>query len=168
MIDNVNHPKHYNGHPGGIECIDVIRHYVCDIANAIKYSWRAGLKDEQGKDEADKEVEDLRKALWYIEDYRRVIPGLWPGQFESDAAMEIIVAEVTGWRIAQIAGGAKEHDMCVAMSGLLKMGIIHEGLVFISRDWECLIEAATSSINRRIEHILSHQIKNNNNEQLFL
>ena len=42
-MEHVNHPKHYNSHSNGIECIDIIRNYVCDIANAIKYLWRAGL-----------------------------------------------------------------------------------------------------------------------------
>ena len=67
-MEHVNHPKHYNSHPNGIECIDIIRHYVCDIANAIKYLWRAGLKQEEGVSDRQKEIEDLRKAIWYIED----------------------------------------------------------------------------------------------------
>ena len=71
MANNqVNHPKHYNQHPAGIECISIIRNYTCDIANALKYLWRAGLKFEMGKDDVVKEVEDLKKALWYIEDYQ--------------------------------------------------------------------------------------------------
>ena len=52
----VNHPAHYNQHPAGIECIDIIRHYTCDIANAIKYLWRAGLKPEMGKQDAEKKI----------------------------------------------------------------------------------------------------------------
>ena len=67
--EQVNHPKHYNSHPNGIECIYIIRHYTCDIANAIKYLWRAGLKPDMGKEDAEKEIEDLKKALWYINDY---------------------------------------------------------------------------------------------------
>ena len=59
-MEHVNHPQHYNSHPNGIECIDIIRHYVCDIANAIKYLWRAGLKVELGMEDAEKEIEDLR------------------------------------------------------------------------------------------------------------
>ena len=55
-MEHVNHPKHYNSHPNGIECIDIIRHYVCDIANAIKYLWRAGLKAELGMEDAEKDV----------------------------------------------------------------------------------------------------------------
>lgn len=62
MIDNVNHPKHYTGHPSGIECIEITRHHDFAVGNAIKYLWRAGLKD------SDNEIQDLQKAVWYIQD----------------------------------------------------------------------------------------------------
>lgn len=61
--DLVNHPPHYTA--GGIECIDALAaatkgleglEAVC-TANAIKYLWRWKLKNG---------VEDLRKAVWYI------------------------------------------------------------------------------------------------------
>ena len=68
MENRVNHPDYYNSHPSGIECIDIIRHYCFDIGNAIKYLWRAGLKKEIGLDEKQKEIEDLKKAIWYIND----------------------------------------------------------------------------------------------------
>ena len=32
----VDHPKHYNMHPSGIECIDVIRPMSFNIGTAIK------------------------------------------------------------------------------------------------------------------------------------
>lgn len=56
--EKVNHPKHYNEHPAGIECIDVVEHFNFNIGNAIKYLWRAGLKGNQ--------EEDLKKAAWYV------------------------------------------------------------------------------------------------------
>ena len=59
MNDPVNHPKHYTAHPSGGECIEVTEHMNFCVGNAIKYLWRAGLKGEQ--------VEDLRKARWYID-----------------------------------------------------------------------------------------------------
>jgi hypothetical protein len=59
MNDNVNHPKHYTNHPSGVECIEITEHMNFCIGNAVKYLWRAGLKGEQ--------VEDLRKARWYID-----------------------------------------------------------------------------------------------------
>lgn len=55
--DPVN-PPHYRSHPSGIECITIAEHFGYSIGNAIKYLWRAGLKDNA--------VEDLRKAHWYI------------------------------------------------------------------------------------------------------
>jgi hypothetical protein len=60
MTDNVNHPKHYNSHPSGVECIDITKHYDFCLGNAIKYIWRAGIKTESP-------IEDLKKAIWYIE-----------------------------------------------------------------------------------------------------
>lgn len=64
----VDHPLHYNQHPSGIECIEIARHYCFSIGNAIKYLWRAGLKQEVGKSDVAKEIEDLEKAKWYIDD----------------------------------------------------------------------------------------------------
>ena len=59
MNDNVNHPKHYNSHPSGVDCIEITEHMNFCLGNAVKYIWRASLKG--------KEVEDLRKARWYID-----------------------------------------------------------------------------------------------------
>lgn len=58
----VNHPEHYNLHPSGVECIDVVRHHNFNIGSAIKYLWRQGLK------RGETSIKDLRKAVWYIED----------------------------------------------------------------------------------------------------
>lgn len=66
--DAVNHPKHYTSHPSGVECIEITRHYCFSIGNAIKYLWRAGLKAEQGMEDKQKEIQDLEKAIWYIND----------------------------------------------------------------------------------------------------
>lgn len=60
--DPVNHPSHYNSDPSGVECIQITRHRTFNIGNAMKYLWRAGLKDE------DAVIQDLEKAVWYIRD----------------------------------------------------------------------------------------------------
>ena len=57
--DNVNHPKHYTNHPSGVEAIEITEHFNFNKGNAIKYIWRSADKG--------KEVEDLRKARWYID-----------------------------------------------------------------------------------------------------
>lgn len=58
--DNVNHPSHYTS--GNIEVIDFIEDQKLDyhLGNAVKYISRAGKKDPA------KIVEDLQKAVWYI------------------------------------------------------------------------------------------------------
>lgn len=70
--EKVEHPSHYNGIPG-IECIDVVRHMNFNIGNSIKYLWRAGLKNEEGYTNQEKEIEDLKKAIWYINDQIKLI-----------------------------------------------------------------------------------------------
>lgn len=66
--DQVNHPKHYTSDPSGIECIDITRHRNFNIGNAIKYLWRAGLKEDKDRKLIDKQIEDLNKAIWYLVD----------------------------------------------------------------------------------------------------
>ena len=73
--DMVNHPKHYTSHPSGIECIEITRYYCFAIGSAIKYLWRAGLKQEQGMDDKEKEIQDLQKAIWYINDRIKQLKG---------------------------------------------------------------------------------------------
>ena len=59
FTNTVNHPKHYTQHPSGVECIEVTEHMGFCLGNAVKYIWRADLKENA--------IEDLRKAIWYIE-----------------------------------------------------------------------------------------------------
>lgn len=66
QYEHVNHPKHYNDHPSGVECIDIIEHMPFNIGTAMKYLWRAGLKPGQDFDQ------DLKKAIWYIERQRSI------------------------------------------------------------------------------------------------
>ncbi|MCC3607438.1 MAG: DUF3310 domain-containing protein [Microcoleus sp. PH2017_29_MFU_D_A] len=58
MTDAIN-PPHYQDHPSGVECIQITEHMNFCLGNAIKYIWRAGLKNNA--------IEDLRKARWYID-----------------------------------------------------------------------------------------------------
>lgn len=59
MTDMVNHPPHYTSHPSGVETIQITEHMNFCLGNAIKYILRSELKGKQ--------VEDLKKAVWYIE-----------------------------------------------------------------------------------------------------
>lgn len=61
MSDAIN-PGHYSlGFSRGAEVIDITENLTFNRGNAVKYLARAGQKDP------DKEIEDLRKALWYVD-----------------------------------------------------------------------------------------------------
>jgi len=59
MADPVNHPPHYKAHLSGVECIQITEHMGFCLGNAVKYIWRADLKNDA--------IEDLEKAAWYIQ-----------------------------------------------------------------------------------------------------
>ena len=63
MSDAVNHPDHYTD--GGIETIDFIeaKRLPYQLGKAVKYISRAGKKHPE------KTIEDLEKAIWYINRY---------------------------------------------------------------------------------------------------
>ncbi len=64
--DNVNRPAHYAD--SKIEVIDYIEDKKLGfcLGNAVKYISRAGKKKDNGRSVIDKEIEDLQKAIWYI------------------------------------------------------------------------------------------------------
>jgi hypothetical protein len=61
--EQVNHPEHYGGSENTYEAIKVIDAWDLgfSLGNTVKYISRAGKKRK------DKELEDLRKALWYLQ-----------------------------------------------------------------------------------------------------
>ena len=88
MSDNVDHPSHYcDGRK--YEPVEVILDWELDflLGNALKYISRTGRK---GSD--DDAIEDLEKAVWYIQKRIDVLRGKWKrpepskdgGQYRSD------------------------------------------------------------------------------------
>lgn len=59
-VDLVNSPPHYNAYKG-LEVIDLTEQLNFNRGNVVKYVTRAGLKNP------DTELEDLRKAAWYLQ-----------------------------------------------------------------------------------------------------
>jgi len=59
----VNHPQHYGGDTNPYEAIKVIENWGLDfcLGNTVKYISRAGKKSK------DTEIQDLEKALWYLQ-----------------------------------------------------------------------------------------------------
>ena len=68
--DMVIAPRHYN--TGNIECIDAIEESMSSVAfkgylkgNCMKYLWRYDYKGKQ--------VEDLKKAAWYLDKLTKMV-----------------------------------------------------------------------------------------------
>jgi len=61
--EHVNHPQHYGGENNPYEAIKVIDAWELgfSLGNTVKYISRAGKK------ESDKELQDLKKAMWYLQ-----------------------------------------------------------------------------------------------------
>lgn len=68
--NKVNHPSHYTWLKElcGIEVIDIARHLDFNLGNSIKYILRSGHKKEEGYTNKQKTIEDLKKAIWYLND----------------------------------------------------------------------------------------------------
>jgi hypothetical protein len=61
--EKVYHPKHYGGEDNPYEAIKVIEAWELDfnLGNVVKYVSRAGKKDK------DTKLQDLEKAMWYLQ-----------------------------------------------------------------------------------------------------
>ena len=63
MSEQGDHPQHYGGESNLYEAIKVIDAWGLgfSLGNTVKYISRAGKKNKE------KELEDLKKALWYLQ-----------------------------------------------------------------------------------------------------
>ena len=68
MAEKVNHPDHYGGESNPYEAIKVIEAWDLNfhLGNVVKYISRAGKKSKNN-------VEDLKKAEWYLSRYVQFI-----------------------------------------------------------------------------------------------
>jgi hypothetical protein len=55
--DMINRPDHYNLHPAGIPCYEIVEHFSYHIATAMAYLWREKYKNGD---------EDIKKAIWHL------------------------------------------------------------------------------------------------------
>jgi hypothetical protein len=67
--EQVDHPSHYGGKDNEYEAIKVIDAWDLgfSLGNTVKYISRAGKKDPT------KEIEDLKKALFYLEHHIKTL-----------------------------------------------------------------------------------------------
>lgn len=165
MSNRVNHPEYYKK-GNGIEAIEVIRHYVCDIANAQKYLMRAGDKPEQGMTKEEKEVEDLHKAEWYIKDFRQALRGEGKCKFAIHEAKDReylrYMQEATGHQLKEILTGY-EGKVRFALGCVLGVGLIYKGKVYTTRLPYIMLGEALHNIQQRILDIEEASKNDNNN-----
>lgn len=57
MTDAIN-PQHYTGFSNGAQPIDIAEHLGFNLGNVVKYTSRAGRKDNR--------LQDLKKAMFYL------------------------------------------------------------------------------------------------------
>jgi len=76
ISDPVSHPSHYTVHKSGVECIQITEHMGFLTGNAMKYLWRCEHKG--------KKIEDLKKAIWYLE--RAVAADMLEGEVNDSAS----------------------------------------------------------------------------------
>lgn len=112
--DMVNHPPHYTGHPSGVECIEVAEHLPFCLGNAFKYLFR---RDAKGNP-----VENIEKAIWYINRHQETYPEKPELPEEAlEALGQIVVHEPYpfGSAMLLIAGQPQcgGYDACLTMLG---------------------------------------------------
>lgn len=69
--EKIHHPAHYGGADNPYECIKVIESWGLgfNLGSALKYISRAGKKPEESG------IQDIHKALWYVDREIRVLKG---------------------------------------------------------------------------------------------
>lgn len=125
-FDMVNHPKHYNSHPSGIECVDLNEHMSGNLAAAFKYLWRAGLKGA--------EAQDQQKAAWYL---RREAARLQQRHTEAPAArMERLahyLVEVVNHSEGQPHLNELASQLCIGPDGIHPYGDVLRAVQLLER-----------------------------------
>ena len=104
MKDMVDHPAHYEKGDGHIECIDLLdfltEHYKGIFAMEIgqfKYLYRAGSKNEEGLSSKEKTIQDVKKLVWYMNDfYKRLLCLLDKEKFD-ECECSFLYAEHKPW-----------------------------------------------------------------------
>lgn len=116
--DIINHPAHYTD--GKFETIEAIESWRLGyhLGNAVKYISRAGKKSK------DTELEDLRKARWYIKRYLDYHPfppkSLGAMEYAADKGLDLYLTGVVLCLAAstRLSGEQQDSFVCQALAEL--------------------------------------------------
>lgn len=109
--DVVNHPSHYTD--GKFETIEAIESWRLGyhLGNAVKYISRAGKKSK------DTELEDLRKARWYIKRYldhhQEKVESIGAMEYAMDKGLDVYLAGVVLGLVASTHQSGEPQDTFV-------------------------------------------------------
>lgn len=109
--DIINHPAHYTD--GKFETIDAIESWQLGyhLGNAVKYISRAGKKSK------DTELEDLRKARWYIKRYLDYHPfppkSIGAMEYAADKGLDLFLTGVVLCLVASMHQFGESQDIFV-------------------------------------------------------
>lgn len=112
MTDAVNHPSHYADHYSH-EVIELVRMLRFDEGNIIKYLLRSPWKAD--------EVEDLKKAAWYVQDVLDHYP-LPPRQYVGEARR---LCEAFEADLKARGDGQMALVICLIRKGIYRPALAH-------------------------------------------
>lgn len=122
MEKRISHPDYY---AGKIECINVVAYYPFEIGCAIKYLWRAGKKDGESKED------DLKKALWYVENAYCGLVGMQRNWEETESSEYFEAFErVIGCSLKDVIEQFEEKNIRVALRQLLSVGLMGMTVIY--------------------------------------
>lgn len=119
MYDNSEetNPKYYESgfQMDELQCIAISRFLKFAPGNAFKYIWRAGNKS------SETEEKDLRKALWYLYDWRAWYPYTHVGGDHNEAKAVFDLIKPDGTERYAALSEIIDHNIDAAIRIVLKM-----------------------------------------------
>lgn len=116
MTEKINHPRHYQ--MGGIEVIDAVEAWGFgegfNRGNAIKYIARAGRKAPET------EIEDLKKARWYIDREIQRLGGQKEDEEVAESTFDAVIECLDVWaESARIGDG----EQCLCLTDVVSKAV---------------------------------------------
>lgn len=99
-------------------------------------------------EDAEKEIEDLKKALWYIFDYKKHLKPTMQ-KLTQTTTIEVRVKQTTGYHIQEITEGL-DNSVATSLQCLLRNGLIWNGKELCHELFFDDIDEATAAILQRI------------------
>lgn len=125
--DPVDHPFHYTSHPSGVEVIEVVQDMGFCLGNAWKYLARHRLKGRP--------IQDLEKALWYLQRELRLRRGVDRGDDDHELTIREFITGETDDDVRAIYRLLARADFMISLAGTDELTEAIERLkIFIEKE----------------------------------